>query len=131
MKKQGILNRELSRVVAGIGHMDRIVICDAGLPIPDGPRRIDLAVRRNVPRFMEVLTTVMEELEIQEVILAHEMEEKSPKLYRELMKLIKGIPVEKVIHNELKRRSATARAVVRSGEFTPYANVILVAGVVF
>jgi D-ribose pyranase len=131
MKKQGILNRELSRAVAGMGHLDRIVIADAGLPIPDGPQRIDLAVKPNVPRFMEVLTAVLEELEVQEVVMAHEMEEKSPKLYRELMKLFKGIPVEKVIHNELKRRSGTARAVVRTGEFTPYANVILVAGVVF
>ena len=36
-----------------------------------------------------------------------------------------------VSHEEFKRRSATARAVVRTGECTPYANIMLIAGVAF
>ena len=131
MKKRGILNRELSRAIAGLGHLDRLVVCDAGLPIPDGPERIDLAVTANLPRFRDVLKAVLEEMEVQEVVLAHEMETESPELYREVTKLFGSLPIEKVIHNELKRRTATARAVVRTGEFTPYANVMLVSGVVF
>lgn len=131
MKKTGILHQELSRVLAGMGHLDRLVIADAGLPIPAGPDRIDLAVRKDVPRFLDVLDTVLEELEVQEVVLAHEMEERSPELYGQIMTRFAGIPVEKVIHNELKRRTGSAKAVVRTGEFTPYANIILVSGVVF
>ena len=46
MKKSGIINQPLATAIAGLGHLDMVVIADAGLPIPDGPRRIDLADER-------------------------------------------------------------------------------------
>ena len=111
MKRGTILNPELSRVVAALGHGDAVVVADAGLPIPPGVARIDLAFAPGKPRFMEVLEALLARL------LA------LPK--------VKARGVELVPHEELKRRSGGARAVVRTGEFTPYANVILYAGVVF
>jgi D-ribose pyranase len=36
-----------------------------------------------------------------------------------------------VTHEELKVRTARARVVVRTGEDTPYANIVLRAGVAF
>ncbi len=44
MKKTGILNQPISSVIAGLGHMDTLVIADAGLPIPPEAQRIDLAL---------------------------------------------------------------------------------------
>ncbi len=131
MKKTPLLNQPLSAVIAGLGHTDTLVIADAGLPIPDGPLRIDLAVRAGLPSLLEVLHAVLEELQIQEVIIADEMAGHSPQLRTALRDILGDVPVRTVAHEEFKRQTRTARAIVRTGECTPYANLILVAGVVF
>ena len=54
MKRHGILNSNISRVLSSMGHTDRIAIADCGLPVPEGTERIDLAVTFGNPRFMDV-----------------------------------------------------------------------------
>ena len=131
MKKTPLLNRDISEVIAGMGHRDMLVVADAGLPIPANVRRIDLAVRAGLPGFIEVLQAVLEELKVEEAIVASEMEERSPRMLAQLMEVLRGVPINSVIHENLKLQTARSRAVVRTGEFTPYANVILIAGVTF
>ncbi len=131
MKKIGVLNQPLSRVIAGLGHMDELVIADAGLPIPPNTARIDLAVSAGVPAFLDVLRAVLSEMEVQGAIVAEELLQRSPQMYEALRELLGDVPIRTMPHEQFKTRTANARAVVRTGEFTPYANVILIAGVVF
>lgn len=131
MKKIGILNQSLSEVIAGMGHMDTLIIADAGLPIPLETQRIDLALTRGSPGFLETLRVVLEELQVERAIVAGEMISNSALIYEQLQKMLPEIPIETISHTELKNHTSSARAVVRTGEFTPYANIILVAGVVF
>ncbi len=131
MKKRGILHPQLSRVIAELGHTDTIVIADAGLPIPNGPARIDLAVVEGVPPFLTVLQAVLDDMQVEEATIAEEMAELSPELYEQVMDMLGSVPVNQVLHQAFKLRTRDARAVIRTGEFTPYANVILHAGVVF
>lgn len=131
MKKTGLLNQPLSNAIAGLGHGDTLVICDAGLPIPAETQRIDLAVSENVPHFLDVLRAVLGEMAVEGAVIAEEMTTKSPQMEQQVRSLLGDMPVEAVPHEQFKARTAGARAVVRTGEFTPYANVILIAGVVF
>ncbi len=131
MKKNGILNHEISGIVAAMGHMDMLVIADAGLPVPENVKRIDLAIAEGIPPFIKTLETVLTELKVQEALIAVEVKSKSPELYRSLVETLGDIPVRMITHEDFKKTSAGARAVIRTGEFTPYANVILVSGVVF
>jgi D-ribose pyranase len=131
MKKTGVLNQPLSHIIAGLGHMDTLVIADAGLPIPDSTERIDLAVCEGVPAFADVLRAVLSELEVQEAIVAQELNEVSPLMSETIHKLLGATPIQTVPHEEFKARTHHARAVVRTGEFTPYTNIILIAGVIF
>jgi len=131
VKKTVLLNQPLSAVIAGLGHTDSLVVSDAGLPIPTGPQRIDLAVRAGVPGFLDVLRTALAEMEVQEAIIATELATSSPAFHSALLEALGEIPIRAVPHEEFKRLTASARAVARTGEFTPYANVILIAGVVF
>ncbi|MCL5998332.1 MAG: D-ribose pyranase [Chloroflexi bacterium] len=131
MKKIGNINRDISEVVASMGHLDTLTIADAGLPIPDGVRRIDLAVRQGVPAFMQAVEAVYSELCVQEIIIAQETTTVSPQVADDLKRLFKDVHLRVVPHEELKRLTAKSKTVIRTGEFTPYANVILVAGVVF
>jgi len=139
MKRTKLINSEISYVLAKLGHFDSIVICDAGLPIPPGVQRIDLAVSEGVPSFMEVIKAVVSEMEIDSVDLAEEFKEVSPKLHYELVGFLNGIgedrkkeiPVEYMMHERFKECTAKCITVIRTGEFTPYANVIIKSGVVF
>lgn len=131
MKKTALLHSDLSYIIATLGHMDTLVIADAGLPIPVETVRIDLALTQGVPGAIQTLKVVLEEMKVEKVILADEVKDRNPKFLADVQELLPGVPVEFVSHTELKTRTASARAVVRTGEFAPYANVILVSGVVF
>lgn len=132
MKNRGILHAELSRVVAALGHGDLLVIADAGLPVPRGVRVIDLALRPGVPGFLETLTTVLEELQVEAGVIADELADASSATHAALLAAWPPTgELRRVTHDELKRLSEGAHAIVRTGEFTPYANVVLVAGVAF
>lgn len=131
MKKTTLLQSELSYMIATMGHLDTLVIADAGLPIPAETLRIDLALTQGVPGAVQTLKVVLDELKVEKAILAEEVKERNPDFLANVQELLPGIPFEFVTHSEFKRQTASARAVVRTGEFAPYANVILVSGVVF
>jgi D-ribose pyranase len=131
MKKTALLHAELSGLIARLGHGDLLVIGDAGLPIPEGPQRIDLAVTANVPRFMEVVAAVLQEMQVEGAVVAEELSGRNPAVEQALRVSLGDAPITRIPHESFKALSAKARAIVRTGEFSPYANVILRAGVVF
>ncbi len=131
MKKIGILNSEISRVISELGHMDRIVIADAGLPIPSHVKRIDLALKEGVPAFIETVETVLQEMCVEKAYVAQEMGLASAPKKEELIAVLPGVQIKVITHEELKSLTHQAKAVIRTGEFTPYANVVLEAGVIF
>lgn len=134
MKKTGILNCEISEVVASMGHQDKLCICDAGLPIPPGTDRIDLALAEGIPGFIQTLKVVLKELEVEAIVLAKEIKSASSgskKLHKEIRKIAGDIPLSYYSHEQFKDHLYDCRAVIRTGEFTPYANIMLVSGVVF
>ncbi|MFL6629699.1 MAG: D-ribose pyranase [Burkholderiaceae bacterium] len=131
MKRTTLLHAELSEVVARLGHGDLLVLGDAGLPIPDGPRRIDLAVSADVPRLQDVLAAVLAEMQVEGAVIAEELAPRNPAVHAELQRQLAGTPVQTLSHEQFKLATRQARAIVRTGECSPYANVILRSGVVF
>lgn len=135
MKKSRLLNSELSYEIAKIGHTSHITICDAGLPFPKGVKRIDLALEKGIPSFISVLKVVLSEMQVEEIVLAKEIKEYNIKVYNEIIESFKEIGVSpkivEVEHSEFKKITAESEAIVRTGESTPYANIILKSGVTF
>ena len=131
MKKIGTINQPISSVIAGLGHTDTLVVADAGLPIPAETLRIDLALTKNIPTFLDTLRVVLTEMEVERAIVAEEMLDASPQVYEAIKEMLGDVPIETVTHLIFKEQTRSARVVIRTGEFTPYANVILTAGVVF
>ena len=126
MKKTKMINSELSYTISKMGHTDSLTIGDCGLPIPDEVKRIDLALTHNVPTFIQTLDVVLEELCVEEVVIAEEI-----LVYEEILKRFENIKITKVSHEEFKKLTKESKAVVRTGECSPYANIILKSGVVF
>ncbi|GAA2323197.1 D-ribose pyranase [Nonomuraea roseoviolacea subsp. roseoviolacea] len=132
-RNQGTLNAQLARVISELGHTDTLVVTDAGLPIPPGVERVDLAVRENLPRFLDLLDAVLDEVAVEGVLLSEEIKQHSPDMLAAIEERFErlGLAPAFVPHTAFKQATAGARAAVRSGEFTPYANVLLTAGVVY
>lgn len=128
MKKGGIINQPITAVIGGLGHTDTITIADAGLPIPATTQRIDLALTTGVPSFLETLRVVLSEMFVEKAIVAEEMQAISPQIYAAVLEILGETPVELIPHVAFKQETAVSRAIIRTGEFTPYANIILVAG---
>lgn len=135
MKKSRLLNSELSYEIAKLGHTDHITLADAGLPIPNSAKRIDLAIEKGVPTFIGTLDVILDEMQVEEVILANEIKDMSKELYENLVEMLeerfKGIRFTFISHEELKIVTRESKAIVRTGECTPYANIILKSGVTF
>ena len=129
MKRGNILNEGINTAIASIGHLDTLGIVDAGYPIPLGVMRIDLALHEGSPSFMEVLNTVLGDFIVESIIIAEETLKSSPHRVEEIHAALPGRPEEVVPHVEFKQRMKQAKAVIRTGEFTPFSNVILVSGV--
>ncbi|OFO09481.1 D-ribose pyranase [Streptococcus sp. HMSC076E03] len=131
MKKTGILNSHLAKLADDLGHTDQVCIGDLGLPVPNGIPKIDLSLTSGIPSFQEVLDIYLENILVEKVILAEEIKEaNSDQLSRLLAKLDNSINIEYVSHNHLKQMTQDVKAVIRTGENTPYSNIILQSGVI-
>ncbi|MYL18892.1 D-ribose pyranase [Halobacillus litoralis] len=130
MKRHGILNSSISKVLADLGHTDRIAIGDAGLPIPAGTVKIDLALKEGVPGFIEVVQVVQEEMCVEKVTTAEEMKS-NPAVQQEMKDMFTAVEMDELSHEAFKQELTDVKAVIRTGEMTPYANCILHAGVIF
>ena len=128
MKRGGILHPEISRLLASTGHTDYFLISDRGFPVPTEPERIDLALIDDLPTVVDVLRAVHGEFMIDRIVIAEEMERFSPDRLRELRELLGEVTIEAVSHIELKRLGHDAKATIRTGDTTPYANLIVVSG---
>lgn len=131
MKRDRILNPDLISSIAAIGHTEYLVIADAGLPVPKDVKVLDLSLVHGVPSFEQVLEAVCQELVIESYIVAQEMPQVNAGLYQRTQQLLRNLPCKMVPHEEFKQLTAKAKVVVRTGETSSFANVILIAGVNF
>ena len=132
MQKGGMLNSSIAKVLADLGHTDTIVIGDCGLPVPAGVQKIDLALKPGTPSFLEVVEEVAKNMVIEKVEIAGEMEEKNPVVFAAMKKLFQNEKwIVDVNHEAFKEATKHAKCVIRTGEITPFANVILHSNVFF
>lgn len=131
MKKSGILNRDIATVLAKLGHTDTIVIGDCGLPVPNEVPCIDLSLEFGTPKFTSVLKAVSADMMIEEMTFANEIKDNNKVLYNEITEEYQEIPKNYITHENLKKETGNTRVIIRTGEATPFANVILKSGVIF
>ncbi|MDX2037044.1 MAG: D-ribose pyranase [Isosphaeraceae bacterium] len=131
MKKGGILNPAICSLLAELGHLDEMLIVDAGYPLPPDSHVIDLTLTPGIPRFLDVLRAVAEELVIEGITVAAEIREESPKMYQAILEIVGDVDIDEVPHHEFKEQSLDVKGVIRTAEFTPYSNVRILCGSAF
>lgn len=130
MKRYGMLNSSIAKVLSDLGHTDYIVIGDAGLPVPEGVPKIDLAVTAGTPSFQVVVSAIVDDMVVEKVIAAEEIVGNN-KTQHEFIEQLTEEKVEYVSHEAFKELTKQAKAIIRTGEITPYSNCILQSGVFF
>lgn len=132
MKKHGILNSDIAKVLVDLGHTDKIAIGDAGLPVPDVVKKIDLALFLSEPSFLSVLQVVLSDMKVEAVVLAEEIKDQNPKQLAAVKAELKdNEAITYVSHEAFKQQLKDVKVVIRTGEATPYSNIILQSGVLF
>ena len=129
MKEVGIINRDIAAVISEQGHGDLLMIADAGFAIPLEVEVIDISLAENVPTVMDVLNELRNFFSVEKMIMSRETKEVSPTHFKKVSEVYgKSMDVEIIEHTELKKLSHHVKAVIRTGDFTAYGNVILVSG---
>jgi len=129
VKEIGILNRDISAVISQLGHQDEMILCDAGFAIPSHIPVVDVSIDENVPRVEELLKVIQRYFSIEGAIVANEFVVKNPSKAEAIRnQLGENVAWSTIDHAELKQRSKMVKAVIRTGDFTAYSNVLLVSG---
>jgi D-ribose pyranase len=131
MKKGGILNPAICSLLAELGHTDELLIVDAAYPLPSDGHVIDLTLTPGIPRLLDVVRAVAEELVIEAIAVPAEIKEHSPRLYQEVMRILGDIDVDEIPFHEFKEQSLDVKGIIRTAEFSPYANIRILAGSAF
>ncbi len=131
MKNNNLLNAEILSTIASMGHKDTITIADCGLPIAETTKRIDIALCKGVPAFLETLDVCLSEFQPESAIVAEEIRLASPEFHQAMLERLGDIKVDYISHEDFKIASGKSKACIRTGECTPYANIILVSGSLF
>lgn len=129
MKELGLINRNLSRIISEQGHQDLLLVADAGFAIPLGADTVDLSLKENTPMVLDVLNEIKKYHSVEKLIFAQQTINKNPKFFNDLKNVWgEDIRVEIIDHTELKQLAKSVKAIIRTGDFTAYGNVVLVSG---
>lgn len=125
MKRRGTINQQLSNALAGLGHGDYFLLCDAGFPIPLNVERIDLALDFGVPNMMQCLKVILDEIVVQKVTVAEEMKNLNFEGYENLKRVFKKQEFSEVKQTEIVKLANNAKFILRCGEVGYFSNVLL------
>ena len=131
MKRNGIINSDISKVLSYMRHTDLICISDLGLPCPNNIKAIDLSLKLGYPSFLDVLSEIIKDMKIERIILAEEIKNNNKEVYNKILNMFENISIEYVSHNDFKQKTFDCKAIIRTGEATPYANIILQSACIF
>jgi D-ribose pyranase len=131
VKKTGILNRDVSALVAQLGHHDVLIISDAGFPTPPGVPYIDLSIIEGQPTVAEVIAMVGSELQVERFVFAEESADSVGDRAVEIGGILPDVESSRIAHAELLVMAAGARGLIRTGECRAFGNVILITGVTY
>jgi D-ribose pyranase len=129
MLKQGILNPQILSLVARVRHTNILVISDRGFPCWPQIETVDLSLVDDIPTVLQVLNAIRPNFDISHILMAQEFKmENTPETQQRFVATIADLPLTFEPHIEFKQRVSHAIGLIRTGDTTPYANMILVSG---
>ena len=126
MLKTGILNPHVLNLLAHFRHTNTLVIADRGFPFWPQVETVDLSLVDDVPTVLQVIAVVRAQCMIGKAWMAKEfLKPNSIRTQASFATALKGIELTREAHVDFKKRVPNAIGLIRTGDTTPYANVIL------
>ena len=129
MKEVGMINGHIDSALTRQGHMDLMMVVDAGFPCPDEVELIDIALSEGVPQILDVLAELRKVHSVEKIVMAQDTRDHNPTYFDKVAKSFgDNVEIEVIPHTELKERSHNVKTIIRTGDFTAWGNVMLVSG---
>jgi D-ribose pyranase len=129
MQKTGILNPQLASLLARVRHTNTLVIADRGFPFWPMIETVDISLVDDVPTVLQLIAAVRATHNFTLAYMAREFQKNNSAAIRaSFAKSLAGVPTKFEPHVDFKQRVPNAIGLIRTGDTTPYANVILVSG---
>lgn len=125
MKKTGILNAELICELTKIRHKDKLVICDAGFPIPKGATVVDVSLVAGIPSMIQVLKAVLNEMIVEDYTVFDKMKEANPEYYAFLTEIFRAQDRHETDMDGFLAQAQAAKLFIRTGELRPCSNIMM------
>jgi D-ribose pyranase len=126
MIKTGILNPHLNDLLSRVRHTNTLVIADRGFPFWPMIETVDLSLVDDVPTVLQVLAALRPNFQIGRAWMAREFLKVNPAPTRgAYAQALAGIPLQREPHVKFKQRVPLAIGLIRTGDTTQYANMIL------
>ncbi len=129
MQKSGILNPALLSLLARVRHTNLLVIADRGFPSWPGLETVDISLVDGIPTVLQVVNALRPGYDFTQAYMAQEfLAENPPEVQAQFKAALSGIPLAYEPHVDFKKRVPQAVGLIRTGDVTQYANLILVSG---
>lgn len=126
MLKSGILNPEINSLVSRVRHTNTLVIADRGFPYWPQIETIDISLVDDMPRVLDVLRAIQKNFVIGKLVMAEEFRRvNNPETVNSFVGCFGNVPVVFEPHVQFKLRVPLAVGLIRTGDTTQYANLIL------
>ncbi len=129
MQKSGILNPALLSLLARVRHTNLLVITDRGFPSWPGIETVDISLVDGIPTVLQVVNALRPGYDFTQAYMAQEfLAENSTEVQAQFKTALSGISLAYEPHVDFKKRVPQAVGLIRTGDVTQYANLILESG---
>ena len=126
MIKTGILNPHINSLLSRVRHTNTLVIADRGFPFWPMIETEDIAVVNDLPTVLQLLQAILPSFRIGKAWMAQEfLKANNTKTRAAFANALRGIELAHEPHIELKKRIPHAIGLIRTGDTTQYANIVL------
>lgn len=126
MLKTGILNPQINSLLSRVRHTNTLVLADRGFPFWPNIETVDIALTDDIPTVTDVFRAIQGNFTIGHLFMAEQFRaENPPEILARLARLTGKIPITWEPHDTMKLRVSSAIGLIRTGDTTQYANMIL------
>ena len=126
MIRSGLLNPHVLSLIARIRHTNTLVIADRGFPFWPTIETVDLSLVDDVPTVLQVVTALRSNYIVGRAFMASEFVANNTKERVDAFnRALEGVTITREPHVDFKKRVPHAIGLIRTGDTTQYANMIL------
>ena len=122
----GILNPAINSLISRVRHTNTLVIADRGFPFWPQMETVDISLVADIPKVLDVLRAIRLNFVAGRAFMAEEFKVGNPSpTVDQFVEALDHTSLSFEPHEQFKKRVPRAIGLIRTGDTTQYANIIL------